>query len=1642
METNGARSIWAGPRFWIVAILLFAAASRFVNIEWDQRHFFHPDERAITYAVGRISLQPLNLDPDWFNYGSLPIYLTKLTTTALSLVDSGAASYDGVIVNGRRISAMLGTLTVLLTILLGARLYGWQTGVLAGLLLAACPLHLQNSRFATVDVILTFFVLLALMQMVRLSQEGRPRQYILAGVCIGLALATKFSAMPLFLPLAVAALSRWSVEKRFSRVVLWTVAAGLAALAAFAVAEPYGILRWERFVRDIREQSEMVRNAGQFPYTTQYMHTTKYAYELWQLVVWCMAPALGLTALWATLARVGSTWRERRGEEAVLLSWVIPFFLVSGWFEVKFPRYLLPIYPILILWASDWLVRKYRGGGIFGRVALPVVAVSTLAAAFAFMSTYTKPHTVVAASDWFYNHIPSGSKVLSQDWDEGFPMPLPGADARRFTVHNFGYYERPDSAAKMQKLSQRLAESDYIVFQTKRLYGALTQAPERFPHSVNYFYQLFAGDLGYTLIKEFAARPSLFGIEIPDELGDESLTVYDHPKVLIFENTQRLDAATLYDKIMHGLPSVPMTRSDVLLARPAPGEGDAAETLTSGGASEPLRSSLWALLYFASLVQLLSMAAYPVLRRWLRGAGTYALSKPLGVLLFAYISWLVVSLELATFTQGTLLGVIAVLLAAGVLSWPRALLEAPPSRAEVTATEALFWGVFVFFVLMRAYNPEIFWGEKPMDFSFLNALTRTTLLPPPEPWFSGSALHYSYFGYYTVAALGKALHVHPAITYNLGIAMVAALTAAAAFGAGAAVTGRWGTGVLASVLVLLVGNISGVFVWFKRSGAMRAYHNFTTGNASFGDAISQAWSNLSQAPLNFDYWWATSRVVEHTINEYPLWSFQFADLHAHVMVMPLTLSFIALTVHWVRRRLMAPGAAPSVHSGAPLLLLLSLGLGAIVVTNAWSTPTYVTFFPFILGAIWATEAPHAGALRSFAGLFTRVLLPTVVVAAGAYILFFPFWAHFTPPERNFNWERGPDLVEPLEFLQCFGLYMLVLVPFLVVLWLGGLRRGGGSLRGWRLGVGVAGIVFGLIVFAAALGQATGIPTLATGVHNRAFLATLFVLGLTVLLAPNTEPRWRVPVALTTFAFAITTGTDLVYVWDRMNTIFKFYLESWSMMAIAAAAAVAALWSGELSLGRLRGVWRGAFVVLMGLALFTAITGTSAVVRTNRVPTSEPTLDGMAYLENTSAYELAAFEWLNRRVAGIPVILEAHGDSYREFTRVSMNTGLPTVLGWGYHVFQRAHSWPEINQRKADIEIAYTTQSKDDLAAILERYHVALVFVGQVERRTYNGGNLERFVEWSEVLTPIYENEGVTIFGVNGRFAGGMPVTTIEAVEAVAGGAVEAPRAQDSPGVLYQPRGVAVSGETIVVADFGNHRVQQFGSDLKYIRHWGKLGELSGQFKEPCGIASGADGRVYVADTWNQRVQVFGSDGKYEREWGGGFYGPRGIAVDTQGSVYVADTGNNRIVRFAADGKEERAWGKKGAEAGSFLEPMGLTVDARGTVYVCDNGNSRLQMFTRDGQIVGEFPVDGWRSEVFSEPDVVVDADGTIWVTVPVEKQIRAYDRSGKLLRTIASQSIPGVVFATPMGIDYDATRKTLMVADLDGRIVRVPVAEK
>ncbi len=920
-----------------------------------------------------------------------------------------------------------------------------------------------------------------------------------------------------------------------------------------------------------------------------------------------------------------------------------------------------------------------------------------------------------------------------------------------------------------------------------------------------------------------------------------------------------------------------------------------------------------------------------------------ALAPVFGYLVFIYVAWLGAAIGALPFSRSMALAELAMLLA---VAW-----RCRGVESDATA-RFVFYGSFLLFLAIRAGNPEVFWGEKPMDFSFLNALYRTTSLPPPEPWMSGRPINYPYFGHFGVAALGKLTHVAPALAFNLGIATIAGLTSAAAFGLGALLSGRRSGGVAAAALMVFAANLSGpVEFYFRRI-------------------------------VGFDYFWATSRVIAGTINEFPLWSFLFADLHAHVMALPLSLLVLAFACAWL-----------SGARGVRVIFAISLALGAVSVTNTWSFPV------------------QAGALTGLAVISALVeRRPTRVFAAGfaicgSFLWFAPFWSRFVSPPHNWGWERERAPLGGVALI--FGLFLLVVLrAFLVI----------------RPRCSLPTRIFLLL--------------LLLGVVVAAWFSTRVAfafLGTTLVLAAFTEHATasRLCFVLAAAAAWLGAASDTVFLWDRMNTIFKLYLEMWTFLAIACSFWLTTFTLEELS-RKTRRLWAVAFSVALVASSFTAVTDVVGVLRTRRVPGPRPTLNGLAYLDVYDPPEAEAIRFLNHDVRGVQVLLEAHGNPYQDFGRISMNTGLPTVLGWDYHLSQRAQPWDDINRRKEDVNSLFLSPDRQEVETLVDRYHLAIVYAGRLEERTYGRRALSRFAEWDDLFQPIFANDRVRIYAVARYFRwdpGLMPLESIPARAAAAEQAQPEPR----PGELTQPRGIAADSKgNLWVVDFGHAKVQSFDPELKPLRSFGKSGQEPGEFRDPCGIAIGPDDRIYVADTWNGRVQVFSPDGHFEREWSNEFFGPRGIAVDKQGNVFLADTGNGRIFKFTSTGKEIWRVGTKGSGEGQFKEPVGIALGPDGRIYVADAANQRIVVLDPSGNSLASWPVPGWENDAFREPYLALLPDGRIAATDPTKDRVYYFNPNG---RFAADQGFGADT--APLGVAMGPKGKLFVTELKKGRVVVV-----
>ena len=521
----------------LTAILAVALALRLYGLDWDRGYAYtpHPDERAILMKVAELSPPGLGQlgtffdvdespwNPRWFPYGSFPLYLLKgvqLLYSALLGVE-----LDDLRVAGRTISALADVGTVAAVYLLGSHMYGRREGLLASALVALAVIHIQLSHFYAVDTLLGLWTVVALYFMYRVAREGRRRDSLLAGVFVGLGVATKVSQAPIYLALVMAhslfVLSpvlgqgnQGEVGARFGAAVKGLASGIAASVLVLVVVQPYAFLDWSRFLGDVVEQSEMVRRIRDYPYTRQYIDTTPYWYQVRQLSTWGLGWPLGALAwggllyisvrgmrVGAALVYLGLGWAlpmsvmlgstsflaiflasgivfvallaslPFRSPESrldvLLLSWVTPYFLITGAFQVKFLRYLLPITPVLLLLGSRMMValwddaRRHRPA-LRPWLAVGLIAVLGSAAAYAvsYTAVYSQPHTAVRTSQWINEQAPKGAVLLKEHWEEG----LPGLED--YVVRDLPLYD-PDGPEKLERLSEGLASADYVVLFSK-----------------------------------------------------------------------------------------------------------------------------------------------------------------------------------------------------------------------------------------------------------------------------------------------------------------------------------------------------------------------------------------------------------------------------------------------------------------------------------------------------------------------------------------------------------------------------------------------------------------------------------------------------------------------------------------------------------------------------------------------------------------------------------------------------------------------------------------------------------------------------------------------------------------------------------------------------------------------------------------------------------------------------------------------------------------------------------------------------------------------------------------------------------------------------------------------------------------------
>jgi hypothetical protein len=400
-----------------------------------------------------------------------------------------------------------------------------------------------------------------------LIDHGSRARRLALGLALGLALASKVSAAPLILvvlfachagdapagPPSSRAPARWWSAARLAIPVL------ALAGTVFFLTQPYALLDWRTFLQHTIRESSIAWGSLDVPYTRQYADTLPYLYPVWQTALWGLALPLGLVA-WTALAGTFIRWLRRgRSADSLLLAWAGPYLAITGFLHTHYLRYMLPLVPLLCLLAArlPGILAQHRAGARGRRlqgVGYAVVGIGSLVYALAFVGIYATPHSWIAASEWIYHQVPAGSTLAVEDWDVSLPLPLDlDGQPRRieeYDIRTLMLYDEPDDATKWQALAADLADADYAIIASRRLYGSIPRLPGRYPVTTRYYDRLFAGELGFELVGEFVRGPAWLNPRLAPLPGaapallqpDESFVVYDHPRALIWRNTGLLSS--------------------------------------------------------------------------------------------------------------------------------------------------------------------------------------------------------------------------------------------------------------------------------------------------------------------------------------------------------------------------------------------------------------------------------------------------------------------------------------------------------------------------------------------------------------------------------------------------------------------------------------------------------------------------------------------------------------------------------------------------------------------------------------------------------------------------------------------------------------------------------------------------------------------------------------------------------------------------------------------------------------------------------------------------------------------------------------------------------------------------------------------
>lgn len=535
----------------LVATISLSVFFRFYNLNWGSPFHFHPDERNIASSVTKLNF-PINMNPNFFAYGSAPIYTTYfLGVFSNFLIENGEnsnyyeVSFERSVIILRLLSASLSALIIYLVFDIAYKLLNKKYALLATGIAGFNVGLIQYAHFGTFEIWLTALFLLLFKFLYEYLNTNNKKPVVYGATTFGLLLSVKISSV-IVLPiiLYVICLSNFKMKKdlrkiayckKTIKIILIFV---LFSVATFCLTSPFVFLDFKSFTASINYESSVAIGTLPVFYTGGFTNTTGIIYQILYVYPFLLNPLNLLIVIFGLPIVILRAIKNRQSILVLSLLFFFIIFLSQAFLYVKWIRYYLPTVPFLIIigiFAINTFIERFQKkhqNFIFNIIFFLTISVSLLFSFAYFKTVLFDNDSRLEALEFAKKNINTNSQIISEIYDLGviaFNRSFPN-------IVLFDFYSLDNTVSRMQteELKNLVSVSDYLILPSQRIKRNRTIYPKHFPEGNKFYKSLQSSN--FELIYETPCDTfcKILYMGNPIYSVEETANVFDRPIITIY----------------------------------------------------------------------------------------------------------------------------------------------------------------------------------------------------------------------------------------------------------------------------------------------------------------------------------------------------------------------------------------------------------------------------------------------------------------------------------------------------------------------------------------------------------------------------------------------------------------------------------------------------------------------------------------------------------------------------------------------------------------------------------------------------------------------------------------------------------------------------------------------------------------------------------------------------------------------------------------------------------------------------------------------------------------------------------------------------------------------------------------------------